>query len=253
MDRWTIQRSAFSRAHPYEDLFRGSDIADAQSFLLELGEATVNEDEIGFLRSRCPFFSDQYLCFLRDFKFAPDTHLCVEFTSESIKSNEHEDMGQVSITASGKWLDTTLYENVILQTLNEAYFRFCDTDWTLDGQEELAYQKGCLAISQGIRFADFGSRRRRCIDGQEADLRGLIRAQEEYGGVSEGCFLGTSNVHLAHKLGLVPQATMSHEWFMGVGAAVQDYEKATSVALSQYLESFGRWIHHDVSSSEPLE
>ncbi|MCO6705223.1 nicotinate phosphoribosyltransferase, partial [Streptomyces sp. CHB9.2] len=55
--------------------------------------------------------------------------------------------------------------------------------------------------------ADFGTRRRFSYGVQEMVVRSL---RDDF----PGRFVGTSNVHLAWKLGVAPLGTMAHEWLM---------------------------------------
>lgn len=50
-----------------------------------------------------------------------------------------EEFGDVRINVKGKWLDTILYEIPLLVLVSECYFKFANTDWDYDGQEENAY------------------------------------------------------------------------------------------------------------------
>ncbi len=126
-----------------------------------------------------------------------------------------ENTGEVEITVRGKWFQTTLFKCPILQATSETFHRphgGLDMD-----QEQRAYSKGVFCIQNGVRFAEFGSRRRRSLSQQECVVRGLQRATQELGnGIETGRFLGSSNMHISRLLGLTPLSTMSHEWFMAL-------------------------------------
>lgn len=143
----------------------------------------------------------------------------------------------------GLWVDTILYEIPLLALTSEAYFRFMDTDWTYDGQEEKAYEKGMRLLEGGCVISEFGTRRRRDYHTQALVFRGLVKAKKE-GQKRElpGQISGTSNVHLAMRFGISPIGTVAHEWFMGIAAITGDYETATSKALEYWVGCFGEGI-----------
>ena len=125
-------------------------------------------------------------------------------------------LGEISITAQGKWCETVLFESIVLHALAEIYNQSQDGTWDYGKREEIAYLNAAFCIQNGIKFADFGSRRWHSLYGHEKVIKGLHRAQSEFGHLpGAGEFLGTSNVHLSRLFGLKPQGTMSHEWFMG--------------------------------------
>lgn len=117
----------------------------------------------------------------------------------------------------------------LLMLVCEAYFRFMDTDWTPEGQEEKDFRKGITLLEAGCNFAEYGARRRRDCLTQVLVLRGLVRTKER--GDELGSFSGTSNVRMAKNFGLKPMGTMVHEWFMGVAAVFDDYRTSTALAL----------------------
>ena len=127
--------------------------------------------------------------------------------------------------------------------MSEAYFKFIDKDWTYDGQEEKAYQKGAKLLDSGCIFSEFGTRRRRDYQTQDLVLQGLLRAQNEASKKQwTGKVSGTSNVHFAMKHGLLPVGTVAHEWFMGVAAITNDYENANEIALRYWTATFGEGV-----------
>lgn len=143
----------------------------------------------------------------------------------------------------GLWVDTILYEIPLLALTSEAYFRFMDKDWKYDGQEEKAYEKGMRLLEGGCIVSEFGTRRRRDYHTQALVIRGLVKASKE--GTQKGLpgkISGTSNVHLAMRFGIPPIGTVAHEWFMGVAAITDDYERATETALSYWIGCFGQGV-----------
>jgi nicotinate phosphoribosyltransferase len=141
------------------------------------------------------------------------------------------------------WVDTILYEIPLLALASEAYFRFIDKNWNYDGQEGKAYEKGMRLLESGCIVSEFGTRRRRDYHTQALVFRGLLKANRdgERRGLS-GKISGSSNVHLAMRFGTPPVGTVAHEWFMGVAAITDDYERATETALSYWVGCFGEGI-----------
>lgn len=126
-----------------------------------------------------------------------------------------------------------LYEVPLMAIISETYFLMCETDWTLEGQRERAYEKGMDMLSQGIMLSEFGTRRRRSLATQVAVLEGLVQANKDIqasGNPNAGRLLGTSNVYLAKQFGLVPSGTIAHEWTMAI-AAMQGYKRSNVHAL----------------------
>jgi nicotinate phosphoribosyltransferase len=195
----------------------------------------LQDDEFEYLQKTCSFFSQTYLEFLRDFRFKPAEHVKVTF----IPSEDGSDLGEVRIFVGGLWIDTILYEIPLLALTSEAYFKFCDTDWDHEGQEENAYQKGVELLKYGIAFSEFGTRRRRDYRTHELIMHGLSRASRD---VQSGRLVGSSNVHLSMKFNVTPVGTVAHEWFMGIAASVDDYRNASEKALECWIDCFGEGV-----------
>lgn len=201
-----------------------------QEQITKLGHLTVTPEEIKYLQDSCPYFSPEYLGFLKDFRLYP---------SKQIESSFHE--GDVTLLVKGTWLDTILYEIPLLALTSEAYFKFCDTDWDHSGQQEKAKEKGLSLLKAGCVFSEFGSRRRRDYKTHDLVMRGLSEAKSE-GESLPGKWSGTSNVHFAMKYRVAPIGTVAHEWFMGIAAITNDYKKANEAALQYWTGTFGRGI-----------
>ena len=206
--------------------------------LLGLVDVLLTDDEYSYLKDKCSYLDHgSYLTFLKAFRFRPSEHVDIRFEETS----ESDDYGDVRLDVHGLWCDTILYEVPLLSLTSEAYFKFCDRDWSHDGQRESAYHKGVELLENGCVFSEFGTRRRRDYHTQDLVMQGLVGASNDKRSCS-GKLSGTSNVHFAMKHDVMPIGTVAHEWFMGIAAATDDYEKATGKALQYWTECFGKGV-----------
>ncbi|KAI1433836.1 nicotinate phosphoribosyltransferase [Xylaria sp. CBS 124048] len=213
--------------------------------IYKLGHISLQDEELRFLKSHCKYLTPEYLAFLSEFRLAPREQLQPIFTALEGEDDTGADdvIGDIHIKISGKWLDTILYEIPLLALTSEAYFKFMDTDWNYDGQEEKAIEKGLQIMKAGCKLSEFGTRRRRDYHTQALIFRGLVnanKAAKEKG--LPGELTGTSNVHLAMRFNLPPVGTVAHEWFMGIAAITNDYENANEEALSRWMSCFGEGV-----------
>ena len=152
-------------------------------------------------------------------------------------------VGDIHIEIRGTWVDTILYEIPLLALASEAYFKFMDTDWDYDGQEERAYEKGMRLLEAGCVVSEFGTRRRRDYHTQALVFRGLVRANRDAQARGlPGKISGTSNVHLAMRFNIPPVGTVAHEWFMGIAAIHDDYTNANEEGLRRWVGCFGEGV-----------
>jgi nicotinate phosphoribosyltransferase len=91
------------------------------------------EDEISWLKKKCPYFKDAYINYLAAFRFRPAEQVTIIF----VPSESDPEWGQIEIEVHGFWGETILYEVPLMAALSEAYFRTVDTAWNLEGQEGL--------------------------------------------------------------------------------------------------------------------
>ncbi|OLL22221.1 putative nicotinate phosphoribosyltransferase [Neolecta irregularis DAH-3] len=190
----------------------------------QLGDLQLSVPEVEFLREKCAYLGEDYISFLATFKLRPEKQVTIDFETNDL-----------SLCVSGLWIDTILYEVPLLALISAAYFKFVDTDWSYDGQQELAREKATKLINAGCVFSEFGTRRRRNFLSQEIVLRGLVQAP-----AGPGKFAGTSNVHFARLHGLTPIGTVAHEFFMGTAAITGDYFTANTTALKNWQKFFGK-------------
>lgn len=224
---------AFTNRTPHMRLNRKAfDWLQTQTAKLE--NITLSMKELEYLRNHCKYLSRDYLDYLQSFRLRPSEQ--VKLTFRSVDS----DCGEVDIQVHGLWVETILYEIPLLALTSEAYFRYCDTDWSHEGQEDQAYRKGTALLKAGCVFSDFGSRRRRDFETHNRIIKGLVRASKDISG--PGKLTGTSNVYLAMRHGISPVGTVAHEWYMGIAAISGNYETANEQGLRLWLQCYGKGV-----------
>lgn len=177
----------------------------------------LTPDEAGWLEEQCPFLGKDYIAYLHNYEYNP-TEINFEVRD-----------GELSLDINGPWERTILWEVPLMATISELFFLCCDTDWTYAGHSHLLAQQILKANTLSDCFwADFGTRRRRNYIHQNVVIEGSRRKPG---------FVGTSNVHLAHKHGIKPIGTMAHEWIMGI-SALEGLRYANRHALKIWSDIF---------------
>lgn len=204
-----------------------------QEQVSRLANITLSDEELKFLQKECKFLSAEYLDYLQKFRLRPNEQVKLSF------ENVEGGYGDLHMLTKGLWVETILYEIPLLALTSEAYFKFVDKDWSHDGQEEMAYQKGVTLFEAGCMISEFGSRRRRDLHTQDIVIKGLVRASSEG---RAGKLTGSSNVYLAMKHGISPVGTVAHEWYMAIASITNDYENANELGLDYWLKAFGEGV-----------
>ncbi|KAL1878476.1 nicotinate phosphoribosyltransferase [Paecilomyces lecythidis] len=213
-----------------------------QEQINKLSNIRLTDEELQFLKDRCPYLNDAYLRYLTQFRFKPQEQINITFTPLE-DTGKDSDTGDVEYEIKGLWVETILYEIPMLALTSQAYFRFCETDWDYHNQEERAYRKGCALLENACIFSEFGSRRRRDYHTQDLVMAGLCKAAEHGKQTGwKGVFTGSSNVHFAMKYGVNPVGTVAHEWYMSIAAITNDYENANELGLRYWLGCFGEGV-----------
>ncbi|KIK63229.1 hypothetical protein GYMLUDRAFT_41554 [Collybiopsis luxurians FD-317 M1] len=194
-----------------------------QTAISQFNQIKLTPSERDWLAETCPYFPSEYLGYLENYRFKPE-----QVHAEFVPIDNSGSKGHIEITAEGPWVETILWEVPLMACLSEIYFTTVDTDWSYEGQEGIAYQKGKTLLEAGCVFSEFGTRRRRSFHTQDFLVRELIRASRDV--PNSGKLTGTSNVFLAKKYCITPIGTVAHEWFMGIGA-LRGYEKVHDLAL----------------------
>ena len=164
-----------------------------------MSRLALTDAEFAYL-SGLPFFRQDYLNWLRTFRYDPQQVIV-----------ENRD-GKLHIRIAGPWREVIMWEVPLLAVISEVVHRRRSAQVTPEQavahlQTKLAQFKtlaGDLDLSR-FKLMDFGTRRRFSQGVQQAIVSTL---QAEFPYLS-----GTSNYDLAHQLGTVPVGTQAHEWF----------------------------------------
>ncbi|KAL7423219.1 nicotinate phosphoribosyltransferase [Cryptotrichosporon argae] len=222
-------------------LFSRQSFAWIEAHVLRLSELRLTTAERDALSRTCPYFPAAYLDYLASMRLDPASQVQLTFHPKN-----GSNLGEIECVIEGLWRDCILYEVPIMSIMSEAYFKFVDTDWNMDGQYERAKQKAHALLSPPkpttpLAFSEFGTRRRRSFQAHDAVMRGLVDGWKEWkaAGGTGGALTGTSNVYLALKYGLVPAGTIAHEWIMAIGATF-GYKGANGRAMDMWEEVYPR-------------
>ena len=147
--------------------------------------------------------------------------------------------GNIDITISGTWWETILYEVPVLaiisemamKTITELFACKCDSDILECGRKRLESKIEMIKEFPGIKFADFGTRRRYSKEWHEEVVKILKNK-------CPNC-IGTSNLWFAQKYGMKPIGTVAHEWFSAHLGLVDRIEKSQKRALHVWQQEFG--------------
>ena len=186
------------------------------------------DSELHYLRgtnqNQQRMFAEEYLEFLRALRL-PAYHL-------------QRRGSELDLQFSGPWAAVTYWETMALSIVNETYYRALLRRLST-AEREAIFAEGIRRLRQkiatlrshpGIRFSDFGTRRRFAGAWQHYVVDTLT--QELNGGSSQGQFLGTSNTYAAMTAGVMPMGTAAHELPMVI-AGILDRGEADPAWLHQ--------------------
>ncbi|MBT9182462.1 nicotinate phosphoribosyltransferase [Pectobacterium punjabense] len=183
---------------------------------------SLSDDEFTYLSS-LPFFQQDYLNWLRDFRFNPQ--------QVSIKNNA----GKLDIRITGPWREVILWEVPLLAVISEVVHRSRSPDVTaeqalvqLSASLESFRQHSVDMDLRQFKLMDFGTRRRFSHDVQQTIVTAL-QADFPY-------IIGTSNYDLARRLGITPVGTQAHEWF-------QAHQQISPTLANSQRAALQMWLH----------
>ncbi|KHS68212.1 nicotinate phosphoribosyltransferase [Pectobacterium brasiliense] len=185
---------------------------------------SLSDDEFTYLSS-LPFFKQDYLHWLRDFRFNPQ--------QVSIKNHA----GKLDIRITGPWREVILWEVPLLAVISEVVHR--DRSPHITTEQALAQLSASLeSFRQNsadvdlsrFKLMDFGTRRRFSRDVQQTIVT-TLRADFPY-------LIGTSNYDLARRLDITPVGTQAHEWFQAHQQISPTLANSQRAALQMWLREY---------------
>ena len=196
------------------------------------------EEELAFLRT-CPrlpekLFAEEFLSFLGGLRM-PEVLI-------------EQDGGDYRIETAGKWPEAIFWETLILNLVNELYFRAkleqdgvnedaerLEAFWR-GGAERLRDKIARFKLLPDAHVMEFGNRRRFSRSWQETVVNYLM----------DECptqLIGTSNVRLAMAYGLKPSGTFAHEMYMIYSGLFRGSEEelrsSHNLVLRHWWEEYG--------------
>lgn len=206
-------------------------IEEIRAQIKEYCNLRFSEDELNYL-SNIRWIKDSYINFLRIWHPRFE-----DFLIEEIPDGCH-----LKIQTEGAWLNTSMYEIAILAIVNEVYFRMqYDYNELFTKFKEHANEKVQALISGEIQlgaFSEFGERRRLSAEAQEYIVKLLAENSSKF---VNSKFIGTSNVYLARKCGVIPVGTMAHEFIQCVGQGNHRINPAYSnyFTMQAWIKEYG--------------
>ena len=192
-------------------------LKEIQKQVMLMGKLKLTDQEYDWMKNKLPFLPISYRQYLAAYRFNPN----------QVNINL-DDENNLDIKISGKWRDNILWEVPLMAIISEVYFKYMDTDWSMDGQVEQAIYKAKLLSEAGCFFTDFGTRRRRNFETQDI----VVREMKNYSG-----FMGTSNPYLAMKYNVKALGTCAHE-AIGAVAALESLNRPNKIFMERWTETY---------------
>lgn len=184
-----------------------------------MAELRLSTDEELFLHRELPYLPPTYIDFLSGFRFRP----------EEVQVSQDAE-GYLSIVAEGLLYRITLWETPILALVSELYYRCMGAEPDMDYAEQAIIAKAKKLTEHNITYSMFGMRRRFSFEVEDR----MTELLKQHSGDN---FYGTSNVHIAHKLGLKVSGTHPHEWIQFHGAMF-GYKMANYMAMEDWINVY---------------
>ena len=185
----------------------------------KMAELQLTKDEKQFLTITCPYLPPTYIDFLEGYRYDP--------TEVKITQNGTD----LEVEVEGYWYRTILWEVPLLALISEFYYVATEQErWTDEEIVENTIQKVEHYKKLGVKFAEFGTRRRHSYNVHRLIVKTLMKHSGDN-------FTGSSNVHMAMLYNTKPIGTHAHEWFM-FHAAEYGFKMSNAMALEHWVEAY---------------
>lgn len=192
---------------------------ELQNEINAMASLALTKDEKEFFSTNCPYLSHAYLDFLQGYRYDP--------AEVKISQNGSD----VEVLVEGYWYRTILWEVPILCLISEIFYKLTNAQRISNGEiTKRTSDKVDLYNRLGVTVAEFGTRRRHSYEVHDIVMKELTNHKGK-------SFVGTSNVHFAHKYGVKPIGTHAHEWFMFHGARY-GFKIANSISLDRWVKVY---------------
>ncbi|EPC4486523.1 nicotinate phosphoribosyltransferase [Serratia liquefaciens] len=197
---------------------------EIRSQIALMSQLALTDAEFNYL-SGLPFFREDYLNWLREFRYDP----------QQVQIEDHA--GKLHIRIAGPWREVIMWEVPLLAVISEVVHRHRSPEVTPEMavahlRSKLEHFKAMSADVDISRFKlmDFGTRRRFSQSVQQA-IVSTLKDEFPY-------LVGTSNYDLAHQLALAPVGTQAHEWFQAHQQISPVLANSQRAALQAWLDEY---------------
>jgi nicotinate phosphoribosyltransferase len=228
-----MQQAVYHRYHDVtvaaEFRCRGDDLlgeyaGDISAQIEMMRDLALTDQEMGYLAG-LPFFRQDYLTWLRSFRFDP----------RQVSVRNHH--GKLDIRITGPWREVILWEVPLLAVISEVVHHHrspCNLrDMALAQlRQKLQHFREAsrdVDISH-FKLMDFGTRRRFSRQVQY-DVVAELKQDFPY-------LIGTSNYDMARELSLTPVGTQAHEWFQAHQQISPELATSQRAALLAWLDEY---------------
>lgn len=186
----------------------------------KMANLSLTPEELAYMRD-IRFMTPGYLHYLESYRYKPE-EVVIE-----------QSRGELSVTVVGPWHSAILWEVPLMAAISELYFEITTPkDHILQPGGPWPEEKAEIFLRHGIRFSDFGTRRRFSFVKHKRVLADMVS-------VDNNTLNGTSNVYLAKRFGLKAIGTQAHEWFMFHGAYA-GYRNANRAGMEAWSRIYGK-------------